>query len=173
MKRLVASYLFAAVAANLAVYHFGPWALPFTAFVLIPFDLVARDALHERWEASGRVWMRMAGLVLAGSFLSVLVNLEAHRVALASFLAFAAAGAVDTIVYAVLRGQPRLARMNTSNVFSSVTDSIVFPLVAFGVFDLALLFSQSTAKILGGALWSIAFHHFMKRRHHAHRHPTA
>lgn len=159
---LVALYLAAIVAANLAVAHFGPAALALTAFVLIPFDLVTRDVLHERW-SHGRLWPKMAALVFAGSALSCALNLGTARIALASCIAFAVAGALDTITYAALK-LPRLYRMNASNAASALADSLAFPAIAFGVFDIGLTAQQAGAKFLGGIAWSLAFVALMRAR---------
>ena len=157
-------YLGAAVVANLSVAAFGQAALPFTAFLLIPFDLVVRDVLHERWEGP-QLLTRMALLVGLGSALSFLVNANAWRVALASMLAFGTAGTVDTIVYHVVRRRSRFARMNLSNSCSAVVDSIVFPLVAFGSANAWLSASQAGAKFVGGIFWSAIFIALLRRSH--------
>src|SRR5688572_22945960 len=88
---IVAAYLGAAVVANLVVGAYGPSALYISAFLLIPFDLCARDLLHERWEGRGLRW-KMTALVFWGSLLSALAQPSASRVALASALSFALAG---------------------------------------------------------------------------------
>jgi len=154
---LVSLYLGAIVAANLAVTHFGPWALPFTAWVLIPFDFLVRDVLHHRWESGSRLWGKMAVLVGSGSLLSFLVCQEAGRVAVASFLGFLLSGLVNAAVYAVLRQHRRFLRMNASNLFASVVDSVVFPLVAFSLFSPALSATQAGSKFIGGLSWSALF----------------
>ena len=160
---LVGMYLAAIVAANLSVAHFGKWALPVTAWVLIPFDLVTRDVLHEKWKGK-RLWVRMALLIAGGSALSLLLNVGAWRIALASCLAFGAAGVVDTVVYWLLRGWDRFSKMNISNIFSAVTDSVIFPWVAFGVYDSLLSGSQAGAKFVGGLFWSVIFIRLWLRR---------
>jgi len=155
----IVSYLFAAVIANTAVSLFGPWALPFTALVIIPFDLAARDILHERWHGPG-LWGRMFGLVLAGSVLSFLFAIPS--VCVASSLAFASAGATNAIAYAILFRLPRLAKMNVSNVFAATADSVVFPLIAFGMFDWKLTATQATFKVVGGFVWSLLLLRYLR-----------
>lgn len=154
---LVACYVGAAVAANLAVATWGQPALVVTAFLLVPFDLVARDVLHESWGGRGVLFSRMAALVLAGSAVSALVNVEATNIAVASAVAFALAGVVDAGVFGAMESRQRWLRMNVSNIFSAVTDSIVFPLVAFAAFNPGLSASQAVMKIAGGVLWSALF----------------
>jgi uncharacterized PurR-regulated membrane protein YhhQ (DUF165 family) len=153
---LVALYLGAIVIANVAVATWGARALPFTAFLLIPFDLCARDVLHERWAARSLV-LRMGGLVAAGSVLTMALSPGSGRVALASVAAFGTAAIVDTGVYQLAHGLKRFWKMNLSNLCSSMVDSILFPVIAFGSTTLALSATQSAAKFFGGVLWSSLF----------------
>lgn len=152
----VVSYLAAAVAANAAVTWFGQSALPFTAFFLIPFDLVARDVLHDRWAGSW-LWPRMAALVLGGSAVSWASATGSSAVCLASAVSFAAAGMADAITYQACGSRSRFARMIGSNAVSSIVDSVVFPLCAFGATDAWLSCLQAAAKFFGGWLWAIVF----------------
>jgi uncharacterized PurR-regulated membrane protein YhhQ (DUF165 family) len=161
---LVASYLGAIVAANIAVAHFGPAALLFTAVLLIPFDLCARDLLHERWHEYGGLLPKMAVLVAAGSLLSYLASPSSGRVALASCAAFGTAATVDTAVYQLLARWPKQWKMNASNFCSAITDSIIFPIVAFGSTTLRLSAGQSAAKFAGGIFWTWLFVGYLRRR---------
>src|SRR5690349_14489580 len=130
---LIALYLAAIVLANLSVAAFGPGVTIVNAFLFIAFDLTTRDALHERWQGRN-LWAKMLALITAGSVLSYALNANAGPIALASFVAFLAAGLVDTVMYAALGNQTRLVKMNGSNVVSAAVDSIIFPLLAFPVF---------------------------------------
>lgn len=150
----VLMYLTAIIAANLTVAMWGPNMTIVNAFLFIGLDLTARDRLHDAWHGHG-LWPKMAGLIAAGSVLSWLINREAGQIALASFVAFAAAGIVDTVVYHLLRHRAWWQRVNGSNVLSAAVDSIVFPTLAFGVFLPWIILGQFAAKVLGGALWSV------------------
>lgn len=151
---LVVCYLSAAAAANLLVAQFGQAALPVTAFVLVPFDLVARDLLHNRWHGV-HLWARMAALIAAGSLLSLALNWNAWPVAMASCAAFCVSGTCNAAVYAAMAHRTCLLRVNTSNCAGALADSIVFPLVAFGAVDVALCAGQWLSKFGGGLLWSL------------------
>jgi uncharacterized PurR-regulated membrane protein YhhQ (DUF165 family) len=143
------------VLANLVVTHWGPWVSVINAFVLIGLDLTSRDILHELWQGRGFAW-RMGALITAGSLLSYALNQGAGRVAFASFAAFALSSGMDTWVYQRLRSQPWTIKVNGSNLFGGVVDSIVFPLIAFGWPPLALvIFGQFIAKFAGGLVWSL------------------
>lgn len=144
-------YLIAIVAANLSVTYFGPPAVIINSLVLISLDLVARDRLHDRWHGR-QLPLRMATLIAAGSLLTWLLNRNAGPIALASFVAFAAAATVDTAVYAALRRSDWLVRSNVSNAVSATVDSLVF--LSLAGLPLALAPVQIVAKIGGGLWWS-------------------
>lgn len=151
---LVIFYLGAIVVANLSVAHFGPISAPIIAFVLIGFDLVSRDALHEKWQGKN-LWLKMFLLIGVGGFISWFLNQGAGRVAIASVAAFSLAGIFDTLVYQLLYKHSKLIKINGSNVVSSAIDSLAFPTIAFGAFIPWVVFGQFVAKVFGGYLWSI------------------
>lgn len=156
MWRLVTLYLFAIVAANLLVAQFGPSVTVINAFLFIGLDITVRDHLHERWERL-HLWRNMALLIGIGAVLSAALNWNSLPIAVASCVAFAAAGVVDTLVYKALGNQARLVRVNGSNVMSAAADSIIFPLLAFGMPLLwPIVLGQFAAKVIGGGAWSLA-----------------
>jgi hypothetical protein len=159
-KLVIGAYLMAAVAANITVHYFGPAAMPVIAFLLIGLDLSSRDYLHEAWEGK-KLGLKMLALIGGGSALTFLVNREAERVAVASFLAFASAGASDAVTYAALKGRARLLKVNGSNLISALVDSAVFPAVAFGIFNIETIAAQYAAKVGGGFFWSIILERYI------------
>jgi queuosine precursor transporter len=150
---LVVLYLAAVVAANLLVARLGPQATIITAFLLIGLDITARDRLHDAWQGR-RLWLKMAGLIAAGSLLSWLLNRSAGPVALASFVAFATSSTADTLAYHLLRRKAWAVKVNGSNVVSAAIDSLVFPTLAFGMLLPFVVLGQFAAKVAGGALWA-------------------
>lgn len=152
---IVACYIGANVAANLLVNSFGQVALVCTAFALIPFDLAARDTLHERWSGD-RLALRMFALVSISAALTFAANTGAIRVAVASAVAFALSATGDTVIYQMLRTKRPFVKMNASNVAGAIIDSVAFPLIAFGGLSATLSASQAALKIAGGAIWSFA-----------------
>lgn len=152
---MIALYLLAIVVANLSVTWFGASASIVNAFLFIGLDLTARDSLHDRWKHN-HLWRNMALLVLAGSALSALLNWNALPIAIASSVAFFAAGISDAIVYNLLGDRARFVRVNVSNIISAAVDSIVFPALAFG-FPLLIpvMVGQFVAKVAGGYVWSL------------------
>jgi len=146
-------YLAAIVAANLTVAMWGPSMTVVNAFLFIGLDLTARDKLHDAWHGNGLVW-KMGALIATGSVLSWLLNQAAAQIALASFVAFAAASVVDTVAYHMLRNRVWWQRVNGSNVLSAAVDSVLFPTIAFGALLPVIVLGQFAAKVLGGAVWS-------------------
>lgn len=160
---LIFLYLLAIVVANLSVGYFGPTALVFTAWALIPFDLTVKDTLQEHWTGRGVV-VRLGALVLTGSALSAALSMSAHQIALASFAAFSMSGLVDSLILAKMEHYPKLVRVNGSNVGGAVVDSLVFQLVAFGTVSPWLFVWQSGAKLLGGFVWSLILNRVLWRK---------
>ena len=152
----------AIVLANLMVADLGPRVVIINAFLFIGLDLTARDHLHDTWKGN-RLLPKMAVLIAAGSLLSWLLNRDAGRIALASFVAFAAAATVDAIVYHFLGKYPRWLRINGSNIPSAAVDSLLFPTLAFGVFLWPIVLGQFLAKVLGGFVWSLLFRSLDRR----------
>lgn len=150
----IALYLVAIVAANLIVTWLGAWITPITAFLFIGLDITARDRLHDAWSNKGIVW-KMGVLIATGSILSWVLNRNAGQIALASFVAFAVSGAIDALVYQLVKAD-KLRRVNWSNLASAAVDSVLFPAIAFGwPPSMEIVYGQATAKIAGGLFWSL------------------
>lgn len=151
----IAAYLGCIVTGNLLAAHFGPWVTPIVGFFAIGFDLSMRDVLHKQWQERGVLKRNMALLILSGSLLTVLVNSNAWRIALASTVAFGIEASVSTLVYWLLFKRPRLFKMNVANFFGGACDSLLFPTIAFGAFLPAVILMQWSAKFSGGFLWAL------------------
>ena len=157
----IGMYLTAAILANLSVAYFGPASTIFNAFVFIGLDLTARDKLHEAWHGKN-LWLKMFALIAAGSLISYLLNRNAGMIAVASLAAFGVAGLVDAIVYQFLYNKAWMIKVNGSNVFSALADSLVFPTIAFGGFLPLIVLGQFAAKVTGGFIWSWIIGKFRK-----------
>jgi len=148
---LIAMYLVAIVVANLTTAVFGPsWSIV-NACVLIGLDLTTRDYLHEAWH-KGR-WWKLSLLIASGSLISWVLNKDAGQIAIASFVAFASAGVIDTIAYHLLKDKAHTLKVNGSNILSSATDSLLFPWIAFGSIMPWITIGQFVAKVAGGFIW--------------------
>lgn len=142
------TYLCGLVAANTAIGIFGPWVSPIGAFLFIGLDLTLRDVLHMRVG-----WASSFVLTLAASLVSYCVNPSSSAIAVASSVSFLVAGVVDLVVFKSLFHRGALPAVAGSNLSSSIIDSLVFPLLAFGVFMPGVTFMQMLAKVVGGMLW--------------------
>jgi len=149
----IGMYLLAAVLANLSVAYFGPTSTIVNAFLFIGLDLTARDKLHDAWHGKGLFW-KMLLLISVGSGISYLLNKDAGQIAIASLAAFLVAGVVDAVVYQYLYNKEWMVKVNGSNVFSALADSLVFPTIAFGGFLPLIVLGQFAAKVAGGFIWS-------------------
>jgi hypothetical protein len=145
-RRAVVAYLLAIVAANLSVVWFGPrWSIV-NAFLFIGLDLTLRDSLHESWRGRGLL-PRMTLLIATGSAISFLLNADAGRIGIASFVAFAVAASLDAVVY------HRTGSISKSNAAGAAADSVLFPVIAFGGFPVGIIAGQFIAKVAGGEVW--------------------
>ena len=155
----IAIYLITIVCANLSIVMFGPSVAIINAFIFIGVDLSIRDKLHMEWKGE-KLWLKMAMLIIAGSVISVLFNLDAARIAAASAAAFLFAGLIDTGIFQKLIDKNWMIRANGSNVGGAAADSIMFPLLAFGFFPGVhwIILGQFAAKVAGGfvAAWVIS-----------------
>jgi hypothetical protein len=146
-------FLIAIVLANLSVAYFGPISTPFNAFILIGLDLSLRDHIHEKWHGKN-LGLKMFSLICAGALITYLLNRNAGMICVGSVVAFAGALIVDALLYQKFFNRPKFQKMNFSNIGAAVTDSILFPTIAFGAFMPVIILGQIAAKIGGGALWA-------------------
>jgi len=161
----VALFLAAIVTANMAVAVYGQAALVVTAWVVIPFDMLTRDLLHERWR-DDRLVLRMGGLVLLGGVITIALNWTSWRIAAGSCTAFALAMTVNSVVFErLIERTSRFGRMTASNAAAAIVDSVAFPLIALGTLDLILSAAQASSKIIGGIVWSAAALYVLPRLH--------
>ncbi len=154
---VVAAYLGAIVMANAVVSAWGQTALLFTAWVLIPFDLVARDLLQDRWRDAPRwaMWLAMSALILGGAGLSWATSAAPARICLACFAAFTTAGFLDAATYEWMVRRGRFFRIAMATLVGALVDSGLFVLIAFDDPDPALVLSQAASKVVGGLAWGV------------------
>lgn len=160
-------YLGAIVLANLSLLWFGPVASIVNAFVLIGLDLSLRDYLHESWKGK-QLWLKMFALICSGSVITILLNVDALQIAIASATAFAVSAFGDAVVYQYLQKKSYLWRVNGSNVAGSALDSLIFPTLAFGALMPEIVIGQFLAKLLGGGAWSLLLRKFDPLPRHTH-----
>lgn len=149
----VSIYIAAMVGANLSVATFGPIISPLNAFLLIGLDFYLRDRMHEQWVGNG-LMLKMAGMIAAAGAISYALNPATGTIALASFVAFCAAQAVDALVYQALLKKKKVVKQNASNAAGAAVDSLLFPTIAFGALMPGIVLLQFVAKVAGGLVWS-------------------
>jgi len=164
----VVFYLAAILMANGLVSYFGQEALPFTSFFLIPFDLLARDVLHEEWKDDIFLWTKMTSLIIGGAILSYVTSIATPAVSFASGVSFLLMGMTNAFVYFLMMRAPRMIRMNVSNLFAAIVDSLVFPLLAFGTIVISLSVAQAVSKTAGGFFWTLLFLYCFPKEQHDH-----
>lgn len=155
-------YVSAICAANLLVAAFGPSVTPINAFILIALDMTLRDRLHDLWAGKG-VALRMACLISLSGLLSYAINPASGMIAIASVAAFAISATLDSLVYQACIKKDWPVRTNASNIAGAASDSVAFPLIAFGSMMPEIVLAQFAAKVVGGAIWSAIIGRFMKK----------
>lgn len=150
-------YILSVVLANLLASHFGIWITPINAFFLIGLEITIRDLLHERINHT-----QLIGIVLVAGILSYLINIDTQNIAIASLVAVTASCLLDYAVFKRTNGS-WVKKSNTSNVFSSASDSLLFPTIAFGSFNLGVVLLQFALKVFGGFIWSLVIDKFRNK----------
>lgn len=157
------AYIAAAAAANLVIADQGVAATPYVAMTLVAVDLVARDVVHDRTRPGRDRVLVLGCLIAAGSLVALVSSPAAGRIALASCVAFLAAGTIDSLVYAAARRRPWVERVNASNVAAALVDSVVFFTVAgFALGGPVLV--QAACKVGGGAAIAVLLAPLVARR---------
>lgn len=149
---MVVIYLAAFVAANLFVKHFGAYGLWFSSLFLIPFDFVCRCLFHETWKGK-KLILRLLLLTILSSLVTVAINHEAINIAKASCGGFIAAQIAAGIFYQYAIKKSPFIKVNGSDFFAIISDSIVFQYIAFESFNWQVTAGQVAIKFVGGLIW--------------------
>jgi uncharacterized PurR-regulated membrane protein YhhQ (DUF165 family) len=145
-------YLSAFVFANFIVLWFGKYGLIFTALFLIPFDFVMRCLFHEQWKGIELI-TKLGSVVLIASLLTYIINIEAKNIAIASSIGFISAQIVAGIFYQLTIKKSYFIKVNGSDFFGIIADSIIFQIIAFSSINYDITISQTILKIIGGLFW--------------------
>lgn len=158
---MVIIYIMVSILANVMLSNFGAIMIPINSFFLISIDMVLRDRLHDKWKGDN-MWLKMAMLILiSGTLSNLFFNVEGI-IAIASFSAFFVSSMINAFVYNLLISKTWMVRSNLSNVVGSIVDSLLFPLIAFGVLFGDLIIMQLIAKLTGSFFWSNIFKRTIK-----------
>jgi uncharacterized PurR-regulated membrane protein YhhQ (DUF165 family) len=145
-------YLAAFVLANLIVLWYGKYGLIFTALFLIPFDFVMRCLFHEKWKGKELI-LKLGGLIIVASVLTYFINSGSKNIAIASAVGFISAQIIAGIFYQLTIKKSYFIKVNGSDFFGIIVDSLLFQLIAFSIIDLNITISQTILKIIGGLFW--------------------
>lgn len=155
-------YILFNVCANLFVSFLAPFGSDLNLIFMVTSIggvlfigpiLFFRDRLHELWYQD-QLWIRMFSLLLMGGILSALFNPGSIRLSLASMGSFIVSELIDTLIYHLLYAKPNMVKINGSNLASSVVDSLLFPVLAFGSINSLLFIGQFIGKFIGGFVCS-------------------
>ncbi len=157
----ISIYLFAFVLANLLVLWYGDKALFFNALFLIPFDFVMRCIFHEKWKGMELV-IKFGSIIIIAGLISYFINRDIKLIATASVIGFASAQIIAGIFYQFTIKKSYFIKVNGSDFFGIIVDSILFQLIAFSTINLSVTIGQTVLKIIGGLFWYWLF--FVKLR---------
>jgi len=162
---VVSIYIGAIVLANYLITKYGQIALPFVAFAIIPFDLIARDLMQDRWqnEPTYVLRWRMLILILCGGLISIWTGTGSVRVNIASWLAFTVAGIIDALTYQWMIRYGRVFRINAATLTGAISDSVIFVTIAFSEVIWSLVGLQIGMKVAGGFVWSLLLYRFFRK----------
>lgn len=154
----VVIFLLSVITANIILSLLTPsvglWASVVTAFLFIGINISIRDKIHEDWYKHN-LRLKMSILIIVGSVLTYIINPSSKSVAMASGVSFLVSGIVDFIIYQLLYHTDKSIKVNVSNIGSSIVDSILFPTLAFGNFNVLVILGQFLVKVFGGYVWSL------------------
>jgi len=156
MKTIVAIYILTMVLANYSASYFGPSVTPINSLIFVGINLTVRDILAVRLSK----YLVLLLMTLSG-IASYALNPATGQIAIASIVAYSLATLVDWYVFYKVKGD-FVARSTKSNVVSSLTDSLVFPTVAFGSIMPEIMALQFAAKIVGGFIFAKFYTGFNK-----------
>ena len=145
MKIALLVYILTVVFANISV-AFAPWMVYVNALVFIGLDLTLKDYFQVRLPPYALVL-----IVLTGSIITFLINVQFLPIAIASTAAFSVAFTIDFIVFHLLRKHVWY-RVLLSNAFGSFADSFVFIFLAPFPFSWTMVLLTAALKIIGGSI---------------------
>jgi len=141
----IVAYLASVVLANVTV-TLWPWMAYVNAIVFIGADLTLKDRFQIRY-----AWWQVFCIILAGGFITVILNTAFWPIALASSAAFLVSGIVDYIAFALVK-RSVVQKIIVSNIFGSFADSLVFAILAPFPFTWGFVVIMTILKWIGGAI---------------------
>lgn len=134
------------------VQHFGAYALWLSSFILIPFDFVVRCVLHEKWKGQELI-SKLFLITFLACVITYGINKQYENIAFASVVGFTSAQIVSGIFYQLNKRKSYFFKVNLSDLFAILADSIFFQLIAFDIISPYVTLGQVAVKFAGGLLW--------------------
>lgn len=154
-------YIVMFVIANFLVLKFGKIGVLLASSIFIPFDFVIRCYFQEKWVGKA-LMLRIGSLILVSSIISYFVNYDLKNIAIASFFSFLSSQIIATILYQLLKEREYFIKVNGSDLFAIITDSIIFQSIAFGSIVWKITVGQILIKFIGGFIWYLILFQLLK-----------
>ena len=124
------AYVAIFTAVNLVVYLCGAWVIPITTSICVAANMMLRDRVF-----CGRGLKFSAAIAAAAGLCTFAFNHAALTVAIASFTAVVAGAFVAGSVFKLLKNKLPIEKARPiANTCSAVTDSLIYPTIAFMTF---------------------------------------
>ena len=115
---------------NLIVYYCGAWVIPITTSVCVAANMMLRDRVF-----CGKGLKFSAAIAAAAGLCTFAINHGALTVAIASFTAVVVGAFVAGGAFKLLKNKVAIEKARPiANTCSAVTDSILYPTIAFMTF---------------------------------------
>ena len=115
---------------NLIVYYCGAWVIPITTSVCVAANMMLRDRVF-----CGKGLKFSAAIAAAAGLCTFAINHGALTVAIASFTAVVVGAFVAGGAFKLLKNKVAIEKARPiANTCSAVTDSLIYPTIAFMTF---------------------------------------
>lgn len=115
---------------NLIVYYCGAWVIPITTSICVAANMMLRDRVF-----CGRGLKFSAAIAAAAGLCTFAFNHAALTVAIASFTAVVSGAFVAGSVFKLLKNKVAIEKARPiANTCSAITDSLIYPTIAFMTF---------------------------------------
>lgn len=155
---LVWSSLYVAIftVANLVVYSCGAWVIPITTSACVAANMMLRDRVF-----CGRGLKFSVAIAATAGLCTFLINHGALTVAVASFSTVVVGAFVAGSVFKLLKNKMAIEKARPiANTCSAITDSLLYPTVAFMAFLPVVSAQMFASKFLSVLLYTYIVNKF-------------
>lgn len=141
---------------NLIVYYCGAWVIPITTSVCVAANMMLRDRVF-----CGKGLKFSAAIAAAAGLCTFAFNHAALSVAVASFTAVVAGAFVAGSVFKLLKSKVSIEKARPiANTCSAITDSLIYPTIAFMTFLPFVSMEMFASKFLSVLLYTFIINKF-------------